>query len=97
MCIRDSAYAVQERTREIGIRVALGAAPPAIRRLIVIRGLTPTLIGLVVGLVPALGLTRDPMAFAIVAAAQCLATVAAVILPTRRALRVDPVIALRSE
>jgi putative ABC transport system permease protein len=91
------AFAVQERTREIGIRVALGAAPGAIRRLVVIRGLTPTLVGLGIGLLPALGVTRDPVAFAIVAGALCLATLVAVFLPTRRALRVDPVIALRSE
>jgi putative ABC transport system permease protein len=103
------AYAVQERTREIGIRVALGATAREIRGLVLARGLTLTAIGMAVGMVSALGLTRllsgilfgisprDGVSFAIVPVALCIAALAAIWLPARRAARVDPVIALRAE
>jgi putative ABC transport system permease protein len=103
------AHAVQERTREIGIRVALGATTGEIRGLVLARGLMLTAIGIAVGMVSALGLTRllsgilfgispyDGVSFAIVPIALCLAALAAIWLPARRAARVDPVIALRAE
>jgi putative ABC transport system permease protein len=103
------AYAVQERTREIGIRVALGATPCEIRGLVLARGLPPTLIGVTLGLAAAWATTRwlqamlfgipsrDALSFAIVPCALGLVSLAAVWIPARRAVRVDPVIALRSE
>jgi ABC-type antimicrobial peptide transport system permease subunit len=103
------AYAVQERTREIGIRVALGASTPQIRRLVLSRGLALTAIGLIIGIGAALALTqllssmlfgvtpRDALSFAIVPGTLCAVAVAAAWLPARRATRVSPVIALRAE
>jgi predicted permease len=103
------AYAVQERLREIGIRIALGATAAEIRRLVLTRGLTLTLIGCLIGMTAALGVTRwlstllfgipprDAVSFAIVPCALCLVAIIATWLPARRAARVDPVIALRAE
>jgi putative ABC transport system permease protein len=102
-------YSVAQRTREIGIRMALGAAAPAVQRLVVGRALLLTLAGLGLGTLGALALTRllegqlygvaaaDPATF--LAAAALLAGVAllAGYLPARRATRVDPLVALRSE
>jgi putative ABC transport system permease protein len=99
-------YSVTRRTKEIGLRVALGAAPAAVARLVVRQGLTVTVIGLAAGLAGALALTRlmdsvlfaiepdDPGVLALVAL--CLVTVALVAsyLPARRAARVDPIVAL---
>jgi putative ABC transport system permease protein len=102
-------YAVTRRTREIGIRLALGAPPPAVLSLVARRGVGLALAGTAAGLLGALALSRllrgllfgvgpsDPVTFA--AAPLILVAVALVAsyLPARRAARVDPMIALRSE
>jgi len=100
---------VARRTREIGIRVALGAQRRDILRLIVWQGLVLTLVGLVVGVVAAFAATRvlrallyqvsptDPLTFVLVAALIALVTFLASYLPARRAMGVDPLIALRSD
>jgi predicted permease len=101
------AYAVGERTREIGIRIALGAKPREIFRLVVGQGMVLALVGLLVGLPLALGMGRavagllygiapnDFGTFAGVAAMLAAVALAACYIPARRAMRVDPVIALR--
>jgi putative ABC transport system permease protein len=101
------AYAVGERTREIGIRIALGAKPREIFRLVVGQGMALALVGLLVGLPLALGMGRavagllygiapnDFGTFAGVAAMLAAVALAACYIPARRAMRVDPVIALR--
>ena len=103
------AYAVGERTREIGIRIALGAKPREIFRLVVGQGMALALVGLLVGLPLALGMGRavagllygvapnDFATFAGVAAMLAAVALAACYIPARRAMRVDPVIALRCE
>jgi putative ABC transport system permease protein len=103
------AYAVAQRTREIGIRMALGATSADVRHLVVRQGMTPVLIGVVVGVAAALLLTRlmssllfgvsatDPATFAGVALFLAGIALAASWLPARRATRVQPVIALRQE
>jgi predicted permease len=103
-------YSVTQRTREIGVRMALGAQPAAVLRLVLGHGSLLVAAGLVVGLVLAFGATsfvppalllnvnpRDPMTF--VATSLLLAVVAMVAsyLPARRATRIDPLIALRTE
>jgi predicted permease len=103
------AYAVSERTREIGIRMALGAKPREVFRLVVGQGMTLALIGLLVGLPLALGMGRavagllygvapnDFATFAGVAILLALVALAACYFPARRAMRVNPLIALRYE
>jgi putative ABC transport system permease protein len=100
---------VTQRTREIGVRVALGAAPGDVVGLIVRQGLTLVTIGLAIGLAGALGATQamkgllfgvepfDPMTFGAVAAVLASVGAAASLLPAWRAARVDPVRALRGE
>jgi putative ABC transport system permease protein len=102
-------YTVTQRTRELGLRVALGATPLDILRLVFARGLATVGAGLAVGVVAAFVLTNflesllfnvratDPWTMA--AAVVSLAVVALVVhwLPARRAVRVDPVVALRQE
>jgi ABC-type antimicrobial peptide transport system permease subunit len=102
-------YAVARRTREIGIRMAVGAMPGAVKRMILGEGLTLTLTGVGLGLVLGLGAGRmrgslfvdlptfDPITFAAVPAAFIAAAIVAVWLPARRATRVNPVTALRRE
>jgi predicted permease len=102
-------FFVGQRTREIGIRIAMGAQRRDILRLVVSEGLTLTVIGIVVGLASALTLTRflsaflygvsatDPLDFAAVAALFAIVALAASYIPARRAMRVDPLTALRYE
>jgi len=103
------AYTVAQRTREIGIRMALGAARSDVQRLVVGQALRLTLIGAGVGLAAAFALTQlmksmlfgirpdDPPTFVGVTLILALSSAAAAWLPTARALRVDPVVALRHE
>ena len=102
-------YAVSQRTREIGIRMALGAQPSGVLRLIVGEGLALAVAGAALGTVAAFGLTRwmgsllfsvsptDPLTFVAVPAVLTLVALTASYLPARRATRVDPVSALRAE
>jgi putative ABC transport system permease protein len=103
------AYAVTQRTREIGIRMALGAQPAGLQRMFVRQGLLLAGIGAVLGLAAAAVSTRlmssllfkttalDPMTYALVAALLILAAALASYFPARRATAVDPVEALRTE
>ena len=102
-------FFVGQRTREIGIRMALGAQRRDVLKLVVNEGLSLTLTGIVVGLLSAFALTRflgsllygvsatDPIDFAAVAALFALVALAACYIPARRAMRVDPLVALRYE
>ncbi len=102
-------YAVAQRTREIGVRIAIGAEPGSILGLVIGRGVTVAIVGVAVGGLLALGLTRllsallfevqphDPLTFALMAVTITAAAVVACYLPARRATRVDPLIALRTE
>ncbi len=103
------AYSVARRTGEIAIRMSLGALPGNILGLILKEGLRPTLIGAVVGLLGAWGLTRfvqkflyevkplDVPTFAIATCVLLLIATLACVIPARRATRVDPMVALRNE
>jgi len=103
------AYSVQQRTQEIGIRMALGASPENVRKMVVLQGMRLAAIGVVIGVAAALGLTRfmagliygvktwDPIVFVFVAALLSTVSWFATYIPARRASRVDPMVSLRYE
>jgi predicted permease len=104
-----TSYAVSQRTREIGIRLALGARGPALTGMVVLDGLKLAALGAACGLAAALGLSRlmaallygvgaaDPATYAMVALTLLSAAMIASYLPARRVTKVDPVDALRAE
>jgi len=103
------AYSVEQRTQEIGIRLALGAESSAVRRMIVFQGMELAVAGVLIGVASALGLSRfiatflfgvqarDPMVFVGIPLALGAVALMAVWLPALRASRVDPITALRCE
>ncbi len=103
------AYLVSQGTREVGIRMALGATPKEILLLVVRQGMTVAIVGVVAGLAGALVAARfmtsllygvsatDPMTFTSIAVLLCLTALLASYVPARRAARIDPMISLRSE
>jgi predicted permease len=103
------AYLVAQRTREIGIRVALGSTRASILRLVLWEGFELVLIGLVLGIIGAASVQKvvateiygvrplDPLVLASVMALLAIVALAACAVPARRAMRVDPIVALRSE
>jgi predicted permease len=102
-------YAVSQSTRELGLRMALGAGASDLLRLVFSRGLTLTASGVLLGAAAALGLTRllanflfrvsprDPLAFGSAFALLMLVSIAACFLPAWRAMRIDPMVVLRDE
>jgi predicted permease len=103
------AYLVTQRTREIGIRMALGARAADVLRLVLREGMMPVVLGGIAGMVAALAATRalrtmlfgvtplDPVSFAAAPALLAIVALLACYLPARRATRVDPLVALREE
>jgi predicted permease len=102
-------YSVSQQTHEIGIRLALGADPQRVLRMVVREGTKLALVGMAIGLVGALALTRlmtsllygvspyDPVSFAVVIFVIAAAALLACYFPARRAMRLDPTVALRAE
>jgi putative ABC transport system permease protein len=103
------ATSVGQRTREFGVRLALGAQPASLVRMVMRQGLTMVLVGLLLGLAGAVALSRvlasllfdttptDPSTFAIVSMVLLVAALTASFLPARRTMRVDPMVALRND
>jgi ABC-type antimicrobial peptide transport system permease subunit len=102
-------YTVSQSTRELGLRMALGAGPSNVLRLVLSRGLLLITTGILIGIALALLLTRllgdllyhvsprDPLAFAVALAVMTVTSTAACFLPAWRATRTDPIRALRAE
>ncbi|MEW6206894.1 MAG: ABC transporter permease [Acidobacteriota bacterium] len=102
-------YAVSQRTREIGIRMALGAGSRDVLRLVISQGMAMAIAGVIAGLIAAFGLTHliesllfevksdDPATFLFISVLLTIIAFAASYIPARRAIRVDPVVALRYE
>ncbi|HKQ92749.1 MAG TPA: FtsX-like permease family protein [Blastocatellia bacterium] len=103
------AYFVAQRSREIGIRVALGAQTRDVMKIVMKQGMRLTFFGIGIGLIGGFALARlmksllfgvsasDPLTFAAVAALLVSVAMAACYIPARRAMKVDPVVALRCE
>jgi ABC-type antimicrobial peptide transport system permease subunit len=103
------AGSVTEKTREIGVRMALGASPGGVMRFVITSGARLGLVGFVVGLTGAFGVAMtmrsllvglspiDPVTFALVPAILVAVVFIATFLPARRAVRLDPVAALRND
>ena len=103
------AYSVSRRTREIGVRVALGAGSGEVLRMILVQGLRTIFIGVAIGIAGSLALTRtvesllfgvtatDPLTFVAVILLLVGAALLAGYIPARRATKVDPLVALRYE
>jgi putative ABC transport system permease protein len=103
------AYIAAQRTREIGIRMALGAQAADVLRMVLAQGLMLAGTGIAIGLIGALGATRvmrallyetsptDPLTFAAVVPLLAVAALLACWVPARRAMRADPIVALRCE
>jgi ABC-type antimicrobial peptide transport system permease subunit len=103
------AYSVARRVHEIGVRMALGARPASVVGLVVRQGMRPVVLGLVIGIVAALALSRslttmlfgvsphDPRTLVVVAVVLVGVALVASYLPARHATRVDPLAALRAE
>jgi putative ABC transport system permease protein len=103
------AYSVEQRTQEIGIRLALGAQVSQVKNMVIRQGMLLAIVGVVIGLIGAFVLARlitaflfgvtarDPMVFTGVPILLALVAFFAVWLPARRASRVDPIVALRYE
>jgi putative ABC transport system permease protein len=104
-----TSYSVARQTREIGVRIAIGAQPGEVLRSVLARALRPVGLGLAIGLVIAAGaafsirsflfgiVPLDPMALCVVSGALLVTATIACYIPARRAARVDPTMALRAE
>ena len=103
-----TAYAVTQRTRELAVRLALGARPAELLLMVIRQGVAWTIVGLLLGVAGSIALSRylqgvlfgitpvDPMTFAVVSAMFLLVAILATLIPARRIARVDPLVALRT-
>jgi putative ABC transport system permease protein len=103
------AYTVAQRTNELGIRIALGAQPRNIMSLVLTQGMKLAALGVLLGLIGAISMTRwlvsllygvsatDPLTFALIALLPMIVAMLACWIPARRATRVNPLVALRYE
>ncbi len=103
------AYSVEQRTRELGVRLALGAMPREVFGLVVREGMSMAVIGVAGGVLAAMAATQvmrtllydtsatDPWTFAVMTIGALVIALCACLIPARRAMRVDPLVALRAE